>query len=756
MSQTLPKPKNKVRFVSLRWRFILPLFMALLPVAMIGAYVLANNLGGGMALSQDNVLLQNSRAITERTVELYAAQVQEAQRVAFTEGVGLNVLDEQTAPLQDTLESLARLANLDSIIVTDLLGREVLGVLRVETPGLEVDYAVSSATDLADEPLVQAILSDGSESASGLMRAPLGLMLFSAVPLRSNDQQLGVVLVGNALPSVLAELKGSALADVALYGEDGTLLQTTYPNLAALPSLELAPEVFGQALAAVGQVVTQSVQIGEQRYRASYQPFVYGDVTLGVVAAMMPDDTAFATEVGRQITALFASALTGAAVIVAFVGVARISGRIEKVTAVAQELTAGNAKARTAMSPSDEIGAMGQALDLYADYAKQQQDALQSVLRRQRRETAHLVSVLESMGDGVVVQDLSGRVLLMNDIARALLGSQRVFRSSGIHELAAIVTQQWGAQLAPGLYAMGEPQRVALDGKMLSAQAAAILSAVNQRVGTVIVLRDISAEVRREQAHQKLLNKLERDIQQPLADLARIGLMGEYEPVRVFAKQMIKHALALQKMIVEMRELTGDEQQPPPIGKYRPISLETLLWACANEWRQVAQASGLTLHIIIEQKGLHVLGDEKRLRWAIGNLLDNAVKYTPAGGALTLEIKGEEHPGMAFMRVRDNGVGISHEDLQYIFTRFFRGTPTAADGTIIRVPGMGQGLSVAKTIIEAHGGSIKVKSTQGVGTAVYFALPITAAETMQLPTLQADYEGETMALPVKVERERRK
>ncbi len=749
------KPKNKPRFISLRWRFILPLFIALLPVAMVGAYVLANNLGGGMAVSQDNILLQNSRAITSRTIELYATQVQEAQRVAFTENVGLNVLDQQTAPLQDILESLARLSDLDSIVVTDLVGREVLGVLRVETPGLAVDYAVSSATDLSTQPLVQAILSGSTEVATGLMRAPLGLMLFTAVPLRSNDQQLGVVLVGNDLPSVLSELKGSSLTDVALYGEDGTLLQTTYPNLAALPSLELAPELFGQALGAVGQVVTQNVQIGEQRYRASYQPLIYGGTTIGLVAALLPDDTTFATEIGRQITALFASALTGAAIIVAFIGVARISGRIERVATVAKDLAAGNAIARTEMLATDEIGAMGQALDQYAEYAQQQQDTLRSALRRQRRETAHLVSVLETMGDGVVVQDLDGRVLLMNELARTLLGSQRVFRSSGLHELSAVAAHMLGTQLAPGLYALGDPERVNLDGKMLSAQAAAILSATNQRVGTVIVLRDISSEVRRERANQNLLDKLEQEVQLPLADLARMGMIGDFEPVRMFARQMIKHALTLQKTIVEMRELTGDERQPT-LGKQRAISMETLLWACANEWRQVAQASGLTLHIIIEQKGLFILGDEKRLRWAIGNILDNAIKYTLPGGALTLEIKGEEHPGIAIMRVRDNGVGISPQDLPNVFTRFYRGTPTVSDGTVIRVPGMGQGLSTAKTILEAHGGSIKVKSTQGVGTAVYFALPITSAEMMQLPTLHEDYEGETVGIPVRVERGNRR
>jgi two-component system, OmpR family, sensor kinase len=122
-----------------------------------------------------------------------------------------------------------------------------------------------------------------------------------------------------------------------------------------------------------------------------------------------------------------------------------------------------------------------------------------------------------------------------------------------------------------------------------------------------------------------------------------------------------------------------------------------------------------------------VLGDERRLRWAIGNLVSNAIQYTPAGGKVTMEIRGDDK-GMARMRVRDTGVGISRQDQPYVFTRFYRGTPTTADGIALRVPGTGQGLTVARQIVQAHGGEIRLKSKQGVGTAVYFGLPVTAPE----------------------------
>jgi signal transduction histidine kinase len=163
----------------------------------------------------------------------------------------------------------------------------------------------------------------------------------------------------------------------------------------------------------------------------------------------------------------------------------------------------------------------------------------------------------------------------------------------------------------------------------------------------------------------------------------------------------------------------------------RPLAVETLMWAVANDWRQIAIAAGLQLQMALDKRGMRVPGDESRLRLAIGNIVDNAIKYTLPGGAISLEIK-DEVDGTVHLRIRDNGVGIAPADMEHLFMPFYRGTPTTADGEIIRVPGMGQGLHLARQIIEAHGGRIKVKSRPGVGTAVYVALPLTAGEALPL------------------------
>lgn len=735
------KVPRQPRFISLQWRFILPLFIVLLVVAMSGAYLLANNVGGNMQIPQENILLQSSGAISERAAALYGQQRQEAQRVAFTVGVDEAVQDGDAEALAELLTAPARLAQLDSVIVTDAGGVEILGLLRVGSQE-QSDYALSTGTDLSDQPVVQGVLKDAYIGATGLLRTAENTLLYTAVPISRNGKTVGVALVGQRLEAVLANLRGSTVIDVTFYGPDGALARTTLPlNDNTLAALHLAPESFNRAL--VGAQPVQPLMIGSQSYKTSAFPFQFGPNVLGVMAAIAPDSIPSLAEMGRQITGLVMALIAGTVVIVVFTGVnMMVVSRVNRVTKVANELTSGQAFTRTHMQATDEIGAVGQALDRYADYVQERQDELRASLRRQRRETEHLTAVLQSLPDGIVVQDNDGRVLLMNEPAKKLLGSHRVFRSSGLGDLTAAVTDVLGAPLAPGIYMLGDPRRVELDDKMISAQAAAVLDLSNERVGTVIVLRDITNEVRLERARDALLNRFVQTAQKPLAEMARAE--ANRQPQAALPRELARHAVTLQKLIAEMRELSGVDAPGIREGQ-RPLLLDTLIWTVANEWRQIALAANLTLDVMIEHKGLHVLGDERRLRWAIGNLVDNAIKYTPPGGKISLDIRGESN-GYALLRVRDNGVGIAPEELPHVFTRFYRGSPTTPAGRAIQAPGMGQGLTVARQIIEAHGGRIELRSKLQQGTAVFLALPLTASVSLELPQLQVDMEGETVQI----------
>lgn len=347
-------------------------------------------------------------------------------------------------------------------------------------------------------------------------------------------------------------------------------------------------------------------------------------------------------------------------------------------------------------------------------------------LHRQREETAHLLAVLESIPEGVVVQDLDGRVVLINDAARALLGSQRAFRAARLHELTEVIRTTLGPALAPGIYALGNPARVPLDGKMLQAQAAALLSVRGARLGTVVLIRDVTAEVERERARAVLLDQLSGQVAAP-------GPSQDYPSLDALAREVTRNTRSVQQVIAALQDLSTFEPRDLATEQ-RPLGLNELLHDTVREWQPLAQAAGIRLRVKFAARGHYVLGDERRLRWALGNVLDNAIKYSPPGTAVLIVARARlREPAVAEIAIQDQGYGIAAGDLSQIFTRFYRGTPRDAQDIPVRRPGTGQGLYIAQRVIKAHGGAIAIASQPQRGTTVSMTLPLTAPVTLELP-----------------------
>ena len=118
-------------------------------------------------------------------------------------------------------------------------------------------------------------------------------------------------------------------------------------------------------------------------------------------------------------------------------------------------------------------------------------------------------------------------------------------------------------------------------------------------------------------------------------------------------------------------------------------------------------------------KPLNVNADAQRIKQMLLNLLDNALKYTPANGTITLALTTKDHE--AVLSVADTGRGIPEEDLPHIFDRFFRHSRSTSDKT---VQGFGLGLSIVRWIVHSHGGKISAESTLGKGTKFTVRLPL--------------------------------
>jgi len=148
------------------------------------------------------------------------------------------------------------------------------------------------------------------------------------------------------------------------------------------------------------------------------------------------------------------------------------------------------------------------------------------------------------------------------------------------------------------------------------------------------------------------------------------------------------------------------------------VSLAHVLRTSAVEAEKVAAMNGLTLTFDAGPGALEVDGDPERLAQVVDNIFNNAVKFTPEGGRIEARIWRDDD--QAVIEIADTGRGIPPEELEDVFVKFFRSPGVQTDA----IPGTGIGLAISKAIVEAHGGSIDLRSTVGVGTTFEIRLPL--------------------------------
>ncbi len=724
-------------FVSLRTRLLVPLFAVMLVIVTTGAYLVSQNLTRSQEDDEVRDLLVRSQTISTQTAQLGMDMRDEIRRIAFTSGVRENVAAQNGTALQTLIEPLAELANLDLVIVTGADSQEILSLQWVE-----VDYTVAERSDVSGLEPIFAAMRQSQQPRSGFVQTGQGVMLLTSGPIFSpTDQMMGIVTVGRRLDHVLEALDDPRTENLTLFAGDGRLLRTTLPdNEAVLNSLHLPLETVNQTLGLVGQVPTENITLDGDRYQAAYVPFIVDTEPIGVMGIYLPSYAPYSGDMARQLTSLSFASLAAAILIVFYLFTARLLSRVNRVKRTAEALAAGQLDARSRLRANDEIGVLGGALDHFADVMAQQNDLMVKSLRRERRENARMAAILESLPDGLIVLDMDGRVLMMNTQARNLIGGVRTLRSASFQQLTAATTETLGPALAPGLYAMGQPVPVLHQDRILESQVATIVTVTGGRLGKLVTLRDITETVRREQRHDELVEKLSDEIHLPVSHVAQdaalraVDLRGTptSESLMLFAREIARNARAMQRIIGELRELNTINRQDLERGQ-KPILLSDLIWRVAAQWKKAAAAAEVLLEVKLPTETCYVLGDERRLRWAIGNVVDNAIKYSPPNSAIHIKAIEQAEKSTALIRVEDQGVGILAHDLPNIFQRFYRGTPTLPDGNVIETPGTGQGLYLSRKIVRTHGGEMTLESTAGQGTVVTMTLPLTSPVTLEMP-----------------------
>lgn len=354
---------------------------------------------------------------------------------------------------------------------------------------------------------------------------------------------------------------------------------------------------------------------------------------------------------------------------------------------------------------------------------------LKQMLAERNAEVERLSAVLESIGEGVIVQDVEGRVVLMNQIARQLLGNQRNFWDS---ELGTLFDAQRQLDKIPSELALvGEPTRVQVNNRILGVQLAAIADPLGNRIGTLIMLKDTTRDALAERLKDGFVTHISHELKTPmtvikLASEMLSGQPGDQPANRRVLETLTRNVDILDRMIIELLDIS--EMSSGMLDIRRDIvNVEEILWSVVNGHRLEIEKARLDVKVIVRDLDtLYIVGDDQRLRWALSHLLRNAILYTPRGGHITLWVRlvMEKNQKYVHIEVQDTGVGISDKDLPHIFDRFYRGEPRTKEGKRLDPRGLGQGLFVARTVAEAHGGHLSVRTTLGEGSRFIFAIPV--------------------------------
>ena len=339
-------------------------------------------------------------------------------------------------------------------------------------------------------------------------------------------------------------------------------------------------------------------------------------------------------------------------------------------------------------------------------------------------ERSTLAAVLASTADAVLMINQAGVVLLANAAVAPMLGlvPDAITGRPLLEAVDYVPLRQLFAVGRPGTSELTLP-----DGRTAQASLVPVTTPFGEPVGVAAILRDITLLKNLEQMKNDFVNTVSHDLKNPItiiSGLSDLMLRAGPDDGRHAARcQDIRDtAQHMAEIVTDLLDLGKIEAG---LDAYRePTDVIPLIGEALRMVTPNAERKRITLHADLPREAWAKVV-ASRIRQALINLIDNGVKYTPAGGRVTISAvfsAGAGAAGTLTIRVTDTGVGIPARDLPHVFDKFYRVQGAATRG----IAGTGLGLAITRSIVETHDGRIRVESVEGAGTTFVVELPLTS------------------------------
>lgn len=398
----------------------------------------------------------------------------------------------------------------------------------------------------------------------------------------------------------------------------------------------------------------------------------------------------------------------------------RINRQFQILTKVAVAYSEGDFSARAPKGMDVESNLLGEALNKLADEIQEQVSEIHLEHNRMR-------VILGGMRDGLIAIDDLGKIVLINSVMSRILGFE--IREVRGRYLSDVVKDSEIIELLTNTLKMQRPLEAEIDlglgqsEKYLKAYTSPLVDYGQDVSGALIVLHDLTQTRQLENIRRDFVANVSHELKTPITAIRGIAetLVDdpemEYELRQKFMNKITDQSHRLSNLVTDLLALARlDEREKTP--KIR-IDLRSLIDERITSLSKVTAPEKMA-RLIFEtpEEPVHVFGDEEELRQAIGNLIDNGLKYTPSHGTVRAVLSS--HNNQAIVKIEDNGIGIPKEYLDRIFERFFRVDKARSR----EIGGTGLGLAIVKNICLKHEGNVEVESKDGKGTTFTITLPL--------------------------------
>ena len=339
-------------------------------------------------------------------------------------------------------------------------------------------------------------------------------------------------------------------------------------------------------------------------------------------------------------------------------------------------------------------------------------------------------ALLDSTVDGICLTDAAGNIVLANaPLQRYGLELGLPLHGTVAERLLALADRtteparyrERMQELGRDLAASEDEFELTDSGRVFRGYTAPVAREDGTVVGRIWTLREVTADRRLERLRDAFVAAVSHELRTPLTSISGfLELLADEEhalgPAGRRYVDVIRRGNVRLRRIVEDLLLVAEIEAERLELRLEPTDLADLAAATVEEALPVAAQNGIELNLDVEG-GLPLEADAERLRQVLDNLVSNALKFTPNGGSVTLSASNGDGP--LRVEVADTGIGVPHDELGQLFSRFYR----ASSATRRAIPGTGLGLVIARAIVEAHGGTISLDPREGGGTRVVVTLP---------------------------------